>query len=133
VVLSAFTLTPIDSIAFEYQLSDLNFMGRLALLRFVGFDFFCFCLTCSGVMGPTRPLVRTKPPLLLGNRRFIGQHRMPMNRIVRGEIEGQSMVFLEVVPKTLAALAQNFEAGPLLGVKRTLINRQPTAIYQSTP
>jgi hypothetical protein len=69
VLLSAFALTPIDSIALEYQLSDLNFVARLALLRFVSFEFFSFRLSCSGVIGLTRTLVRTKHPLLLTNQR----------------------------------------------------------------
>jgi len=63
-VLSGFALTPIDSKAFEYQLSDLNFVARLALLRFMSFNFFGFCLSWSAALGLTRTLARTNPPLL---------------------------------------------------------------------
>lgn len=89
-VLSAFALIPIDSTASEYQLSDLNFAARLALLRFVGFDFFSFCLSWSGVMGLTRTLVRTKPPFFCSAiGALLTNTVLPTNRIVRREIEGQ--------------------------------------------
>lgn len=83
-VLSALALTPIDSIAFEYQLSDLNFAARLALLRFVGFAFFSFCLSCSGVMGLTCTLVRTKTsPFCSAIDFFLNNAVLPIKRIVR--------------------------------------------------
>jgi hypothetical protein len=71
VVLSGFTLTPIDSMAFEYQLSDLKFVVRLAVLRFLDFDPRIFRLSSSDVIGLTRTRVPTKHlPLLLINRRL---------------------------------------------------------------
>jgi hypothetical protein len=91
VVLSAFALTPIDSMALEYQLSDLNFVVRLALLRFDWFDFFSFCLSWPDVLELIRTFVRTKhPPFAHQSAPLLSKRRIVTNRIVRREIEGQS-------------------------------------------
>lgn len=110
-VLSVFALTPIDSIAFEYQLSDVNIPARLVLLRFVGFDFFSFYLSCSGVMGLTWTLVRTKPPFLLSIRCIIDQQRIANEQDSPRGDRRSIIVFLRgatVVPQTLATLGQNY-------------------------
>ena len=63
--------TSIDSIAFEYQLSDLKFFVRLALLRFVSFHFFSFCLSsfwCDGTY--SHSCMHETPPLLVNSQRL---------------------------------------------------------------
>ncbi len=136
-VLSAFALTPIDSIAFEYQLSDLNFAARLALLRFVGFDFFSFCLSCSGVTGLTCTLVRTKPPLFAQQSTFLNNAVLPIKRIVRREatnIRSGPSVFRRRTKKTSTIGAWKTSA---LGESKTAVKsnektRKPSCLYVAT-
>jgi hypothetical protein len=59
--ISALALTPTDSAAFAYQLSDLKLADRVAV-RFLRLEFRSFCWSSFDVMRCTRTLLRTKLP-----------------------------------------------------------------------